>query len=379
MLNRIFEEEKVKTFLRNLSTLNRFQNKEIPNTISEEKIDDRYYSLLVGMDAVIKYCIIVDDINQFDEYLIDVERLLRKVYNYNDIKVGVNRLIINAVAKKMKIINTKDIENKKIIFNYIYDRYIVNGYFFHSFPSSNLNIVSSDGLLLSDYKKDTVFEIDKLLSKYNIKANFIKDDTPSIVFTDSPFMGLFYAYNSPLFLDEVTSNLFENGKYYDRLAFFMKDCDKVKKNISFLARKKDMFASDKNKLQQFVDYYWDYFDINNSFPVFCLIRRNELSKNTLKDYEALLNNLENEEIDSSITKLLDTRFNNIKICENISPLSISILELPKIDELGIRKKESNSEKNKVNDYGNVTIIALLGVFLIALGLLVTIIMIGGRR
>lgn len=379
MLNEIFETEKVKTFLKSLSTLNRYQNKDIPNTISEEKIDDRYYSLLVGMDAIIKYCIIVDDINYFDEYLIDVEKLLRRIYNYNDIKIGVNRLILNIVTKKLKIVNTKEIDNKRIIFNYIYDKYIINGYFFHSFPSSNLNIVSSDGLIVNDYKKDTIFEIDKLLSKYNIKANFIKEETPSISLTDSPFMGLFYAYNSPLFLDEVTSNLLESGKRYDRLAFFMKDCDKVKGNITYLARKKDMFTSDKNKLQQFVDYYWDFFDISNSFPVFCLIKRTELSKNTLKDYEVLFNNLENEDLDSSITKLLDTRFNDVKIFENISPLSIKILRLPKIDELGIRNFEKKLEKDNRNDYGNITIIALTGVFLIALGLLITILMIGGRR
>ena len=40
MLNEIFETEKVTTFLKSLSTLNRYQNKDIPNTISEEKIDD---------------------------------------------------------------------------------------------------------------------------------------------------------------------------------------------------------------------------------------------------------------------------------------------------------------------------------------------------
>lgn len=114
----------------------------------------------------------------------------------------------------------------------------------------------------------------------------------------------------------------------------------------------------------------------------CLVKRSLLSKNFLPDINELEEELKDNELYLVITKLLDTRMNNFKVEDNILSSALKIVELPSLEELEIIRKKEDNQNNPnprsefINQYGNTTIIALLGVLFITLGLTIMTILIG---
>ena len=92
----------------------------------------------------------------------------------------------------------------------------------------------------------------------------------------------------------------------------------------------------------------------------------------------------------SVSKVLEIKNNHLEITKNILSQSFEILYLPTLEELGFNilkenKKQGeekelpiieNNDNSMINDYGNITIIALLGVLLITIGMTITLIMLG---
>ena len=148
----ILKREDVHNFLLEITIdETRFSKKEIPYMICEEKISVTEYNLFTLLDALFKYSIIIDDLTYFDEFLKDVHKILKKVQNHNDVQIGISRVLINACKKRLGIKNIDSYEDKLSIVSYIYDRYIVHGFLFHSFPAIYLNQVEENGMLT--YKK----------------------------------------------------------------------------------------------------------------------------------------------------------------------------------------------------------------------------------
>ena len=93
--------------------------------------------------ALLKYQIIIEDIYYFDEYLEQLEKLFKKLDNFNDICLGINRLIGSICASKLGIKNVE--ENKEEVLRYIYDKYIVDGYFVHGYSSCYEDSIKDNG------------------------------------------------------------------------------------------------------------------------------------------------------------------------------------------------------------------------------------------
>lgn len=395
MFNTIFNKESVKEFFRKITKGLIYKEKNFPNTICEEKIDSSYYSLFIGMDAIIKYIIIVDDMEQFDDYLIQVELLLRKVDNHNEIVLGVNKLLINCCKLKLGLKNTSDNENKEEILKYIYNKYIVEGYYFHGFPSIFLEEVMHNGLYVDNYnyELESLRQINEVFKKYNLSNVFSKDlDSKTLYITgcDSPFMGCFYAYHSPYFLNEICTDLVEKNKNYQLDPLFKKDYVRCKKNLAYFMKKEGMFNSDMNAINKFFSKEWDLFNINESIPVMAIIKRKDIGINYLDDINNIIENSKDVDLIVSVSKVLEIKNNHLEITKNILSQSFEILYLPTLEELGFNilkenKKQGeekelpiieNNDNSMINDYGNITIIALLGVLLITIGMTITLIMLG---
>lgn len=395
MFNTIFNKENVKNFFRKIIKGIVYQEKEFPNTICEEKIDSSYYSLFMGMDAIIKYGIIIDDMTKFDDYLTQVELLLRKVDNHNEIVSGINKLIINCCRTKLGLKNIDSYENKEEILKYIYRKYIVEGYYFHGFPSIFLEEVIHNGLLPENYnyELDSLKEVNEVFKKYNYNNVFSKDlnaVVPYVTACDSPFMGCYYAYHSPYFLNEVCTDLVEKNKSYHLDPLFKKDYKQCKKNMAYFIRKVGMFNTDINEINNFFAKEWDLFSINESIPVMAVIKREDLGINYLKDINSIVEDSRELDLITSVTKILEIKNNHYEITQSVLPKSYEILYLPTLEELGFNILEENKKQGEeeqlpiienvtnslVNEYGNTTIIALLGVLLITIGVTVTLIMLG---
>ncbi len=392
MLNQILEREDIKDFIKLLTTESLYINKNVPNKISEEKITKIEYSLYTFVDAIIKYFIIIGDIELFDNYLDQLKRIIKKVENHNDIQIGIIKLLIKYVAHKINIENLDDIESKKKLVEYFYNSYIVEGYFYHGFPYVYKNNVLTNGLDPNNYYEslNEIKEIDKILNKYKLENIFSKglDKIPYISVTDSLFMAYFYATSSPLYLKELCIDISNNSKKNNECAYILKDYNECKENINLFIKRKEVKESDKIKIFTFLENEWTKLDISNANPIIAIIKRKELGKNYLSNYQNILNNLENTDITTSIKKILETRYNEEEIINRIPSDKITILELPNIKELykkkeNVKKEDKQEEKLEssnlepvINETGSATIVALLGVFLITLGVTITIIMLG---
>lgn len=370
----ILKREDVHNFLLEITIdETRFSKKEIPYMICEEKISVTEYNLFTLLDALFKYSIIIDDLTYFDEFLKDVHKILKKVQNHNDVQIGISRVLINACKKILGIKNIDSYEDKLSIVSYIYDRYIVHGFLFHSFPAIYLNQVEENGIV--NVSSDSSL-LDSILDKYTKEK---LTSSSSISITDSPFMAFYYAYHTPYFMGEIVNK----GDFVID-SFFRKDYPECVKRLSSISRKYDMFAIDKNQLIGKYNELWDYYNLDDSFPVVASIKRSDYGKNSLREYSQLCEKLKEKDIVSIVTCIFDTRLNQDHLEENVSPLSIRILMLPNLTDLKIprvRKKDQilngRGENGVVDQYGNVTIIALVGVLFIALGFIVAFVMIGG--
>lgn len=372
----ILKREDVRSFLLEIMMdETRFSKKEIPYMICEEKMSVTEYNLFTLLDALFKYSIIIEDFTYFDEFLKDIHKILKKVQNHNDVQIGISRVLINACKKKLGIKNTNSYEEKLSVVSYIYDKYIVHGFLFHSFPSIYLNQVDENGIvnIFSDSSS-----LNDILGKYT-KEKLTSSNNISI--TDSPFMAFYYAYHTPYFMGEIV-----NREEIVVDSFFKKDYPECIKHLSNVSRRYDMFLIDKNQLINKYNELWDYYNLDDSIPVVASIKRSDYGKNLLREYPQLCEKLKEKDIVSIVTCILDTRFNQEYLEDNISPLSIRILMLPNLDDLKVkrvRKRDQvlngKGENGVVDQYGNVTIIALVGILFIALGILIAIVMLGGIK
>ena len=135
MLDSYLSRNDVISFVKEIRTSDRYFRK-----LSTLVVHDLYTSyeeaLYIFYDALLKYKIVIDDIYLFPEYLEQVEKLYRKLDNYNDIRFGINKLICRMLSIKLEIKNINDKDNRDLIIKYIYDKYIINGYFIHGFSST---------------------------------------------------------------------------------------------------------------------------------------------------------------------------------------------------------------------------------------------------
>lgn len=384
MLSKYLKQDIVKTLFKKITTDEKFIHKDIPNRINEEKINQKEYALYVFLDAIIKYAILVDDIDLFDKFLDQLERILRKVEVHNEIKSGVTKLLIKNVANKLSINNIENKENKKEIIQYFYHKYIVNGYYYYPFPSIYLNQIQQNGIMIEQASNlgQQLEKINKILIKYNINDVFSRgvnqEQNPQI--TDSFFMACFYATNCPLYLQEICINLTRGtnpNKKFNKEAYFSKDYNECIHNIEFILKKKGVSIKERQIIKAYFEQEWNRLSISDAYPVIALIKRKDLEDNYLYDIQTILSESNHVDLYTSISKILEPHHNQKELKHHIKPSEIE--QIPNIkDYLNQESKEEKLQSSSLNETGNATIVALVGVLLITLGVVGMLIMLGRR-
>lgn len=401
MLNRILKRADAKEFLHEIVIDERFNNKKSPNTPEEISYAKTEYNLMLIIDAFIKYAILFDSDDLVDEYIAQLRRFMKKCESHRDLAEGVTRVLakITAVTLKIDIEEMETPENKRKILSYIYNRYITNGYLFHSFPFSFINKVKEEGIdpLKYAYNLEKLNRTHEILKNHNKKEVLTKDlgDISYITLTDSPALAYHYALHSPFYLSELVaiSPYMENEKKYDRGAYYRQDFKKAQENVEQLCRDLELSNNESTVLlETFVDE-WKRLNVSNSHPTIAFIKRASLHRNYLKDYRNILETCDKEELIYSINRIMDSRVNVEKRYTPIMPEDIKIVSLPGYKEIVhnnedfkeevIPMKEPEKEEmparvnlrmEVVNTYGNASIVALLGILLITLGATITILL-----
>lgn len=352
-----------------------------------EKYGYNQYSLMIVIDFLIKYSIVIKDINNFSYC---IEELKKLVYNYNNHKELVlysNELLGELIRLKLNLTDKTSNDNKRKILSYLYEEYIVNGYMFHSFPSAFKELVEEKGIDTNDYSYP-LFYMKKLYyifknHKYDeMIPDYLLDGITSISITDSPAMAYYYAFRSPQYFCNLvaTSKYYKDNPCYDYEAYYRKDMEACRNNLLLLAKHLNMTDKEKDTVITAFEKQWNLLDASNSFSEIAFISRKEVGKDSLDDIDEIIKKSKYEDLVIGIARITDSRYSHVRRYTPLLPLSFTVKTFPSYREVKnnkfiVKEKEKQVEKNEVPtvvfnknvSYGYASIISLLGLLFISLG------------
>ena len=401
----LLKNEHLLSIIHNVLMNETTKNKVSNVSINGESYSYNRYSLLITMDIVIKYKIIINDDIYNNYFLNKLDTITNNYINHGDLIIKGNSLLIDLVSNKLNLTTTKT-EDKKEILKYIYDKYIVNGYCFHSFPSIFKEKTEEVGLTqdvdikeLNDLKK-----IDYIFSNHNynnIISRDLKEKSRAIYITDSPAMAYYYAFRSPEYMAEITSlsKYYNYLKDYNKDAFYLKDYHKCKSNLASLCQHVNMTTKEETTILKTFDRRWKALNLSESLPCIAFIKRSDLAKNYLSNIDDIINSVDTIDLNILVSKITDSKYPIIKRYSNINSLDLTVITMPSYREIKNNKfiikdkpkavvtpitreayQEEKVKKEKLNfnykyafSYGNANVVALTGLLLITLGMTLTII------
>ena len=381
------------------------KNKVSNASINGESYSYNRYSLLITMDIVIKYQIIINDETYNNYFLNKLDTITNNYINHEDLIIKGNSLLIDLVSNKLNVTTTKT-EDKKEILKYIYDKYIVNGYCFHIFPSVFKDKIEENGLTgdidikeLNDLKK-----IDYIFSNHNYKniiSRDLKEKSRAIYITDSPAMAYYYAFRSPEYMAEITSlsKYYNYLKDYNKDAFYLKDYHKCKSNLASLCSHVNMTTKEETTILKTFDKRWKALNLSESLPCIAFIKRSDLAKNYLSNIDDIINSVDTIDLNILVSKITDSKYPIIRRYSDINSLDLTVITMPSYREIKnnkfiikdkpktvvepitreayqeekVKKEGFNFNYKNAFSYGNANVVALTGLLLITLGMTLTII------
>ena len=381
MLDSYLNREDVLSFIKELKTSERYYEKK--NSLN---IPILYYSyeeaLFIFYDALLKYKIIIDDLYLFPEYLDQIDKLYKKLDNFDDIKFGINKLICKILIIKFDIKNIDDEESKDLIIQHIYNKYIKDGYYIHGFSSSYVDDIKLHGFIPEKYENyyDRFIEVNKIFEKNNIVNAFSKNfNEKEVFFTDDFVLGCYYSMYSPLYF----SKFLLNEDYFGKIK--IKD-GYLKDNYSILIGPLKRFMSnnlfndnDKKEILKLVEDEWKLLHRRDKKISLLLVKRKIIGSKDASLEEFLKDESDIYEI---VDRMLNSKNNNISYSNTLSSNDIDIIVLDTYYDSTLEKKEKEekiySDKEKevnsdfLNKYGSVSYLLLLGSLFITLGVILTI-------
>ena len=386
MLERFFKRRDVTEFIDEVISNSIYSKKKNSVYDSYEVFVDSSQALFTFFDAIYKFAIIIEDEAYFNEYIMQIRKVIKKFENFNDINEGINKIIGKICALKLGLSDREDVIARKYIVKYVYDKYIVSGYVFHGFPSIYKDDICKYGLVPDNYHHmyDKFIEINKMFERhgfYNVLGKDFK--VKGIYFTDSFILGCFYAFSAPMYFYRLLGyNSFDISNYDDK-AYLNNDYFASFNNLSLLMRKAKLTEAEKKFVIKTCFEEWKL--IKNSTDVSILaIKRSSVGLNYLKNIDDILAKTSFCDLGNSIGKIFSYCDNEILVTEKISSNDINIISLNNYKELkSIRDMRLNDIKNRqeaynsdkiINAYGKVSILMILGSLLITLGVIATIVM-----
>ena len=395
----LLKNEHLLSILHKVLTNETTKNKVSNASINGESYSYNRYSLLITIDIVIKYKIIINDDIYNNYFLNRLGTITSNYNNHEDLIIKGNSLLIDLVSNKLNVTTIKT-EDKKEILKYIYNKYIVNGYCFHSFPSYYKDEVDEEGLVLKKDVKEIndLKRINYIFEHHNYKNIISKDlnsKNQTLYITDSPAMAYFYAFRSPEYMAELTSlsKYYKYLKEYSKFAFYLKDYNKCRSNLESLCKHVNMTTKEETTVLKTFDRRWKALNLSDSLPCIAFIKRSELAKDSLPNIDEIIDSVDKIDLNILVSKILDSRYPVIRKYSNINSLDLKIVTMPSYREIKNNKFLFN-EKQVVEDntnlqddyqeekqydfkyvysYGNASVFALTGLLLITLGMTLTII------
>lgn len=365
------------------------------------------YSMMILIDAIIKYQIMVGSSTYFETYVNKLTQLVSLYKNHKELVVGVQSLLGEMVRYELGIPDLIKYEHKKVVLEYIYQRYIVNGYCFHSFPSVFKETVESNGIDFKNYQypvkkmKQIAYIFENHYYKNFITKN-LEEKKLSFSITDSPLMAYYYALSAPSYFSDMTATSdYMDDETYDRFAYYRRDYEACKRNLETIGKHIGLSNREQEIVEDAFIEQWNTLKISKSTPCIAFIQRSAVGRNKLDHFQKILEDAKHEDFVVSLSKITDSRYSQDEYFTPILSLDFTVEEMPTYQEIvngycqetkkveltdvfkektveatsiRIKQKEDMTEKDTLflerpaNNYGYADVVALCGILSIISGL-----------
>ena len=393
MLDEYIKRDDVKKFIKELINNHRYYEK----SFNSESVYSRYIlnemALYTFYDALIKYKIVLDDIYLFDEFLEQLGKIYNKLNNYDDIEIGINKLIGKMVSIKLEIKEVNDPINKKQLISYVFNKYILEGYYIHGFSTIYYDDLKEKGLIPNQYKNyySSMKEVNKIFNKYGYNLIDKDFDSDKIYYTDDVIMACFYSICSPGYFHDLLFNSELFGNKVRRNGYLANDFDLSTRFIKSFMSDKRFSDLDKKCVISILKNEWDLIHKKKRKVDLLFVRRKKLNDSNELDINSFLD--DDRDVYEIVDRLLSPKNGNVISNESLSRDDIKLVQLNdyyEIDEntreitlaldeeLLKLEEEERKEREKeegLDDYGSASVFIILGALFITLGVIISIIMI----
>lgn len=384
MLDSLLEREDVKKILVDICNSARYYAKETSSSMGYQMYSGSSQLLFLFYDALFKYKLIIEEMYYFNDFLEQVDKLIRKIDSFSEIGYGINRIIGRVCAYKLGINDIDTDYAKETVLRYIHDKYIVNGYFIHGYTPHYYSSILENGFSPENYKN--------LYAKFRNVQNILKEkkhlslmdkdfDAEAVSFTDSFLMGCYYSVNSPMYFSKLVS---KNEFIDDDLsldAYAMGDYELCLKNLYKVCAKLKLNDTEKYIFLDAFKSEWKLLEKNSSTISLMLITRSSLGVDF--DIDKFITEVKDNSFIEAVCKLLGQR-SNVLVSKYIRKDDITLLNLSsskkytkeeKKDSLAVELERtfirSDDEFAFSNTYGKVSILLLVGTMCIIIGVILT--------
>lgn len=386
MLDDLIGREDVSRMLVDICNSARYYDKRTSSSMGYQMYSGPEQILFLFYDALFKYKMIIDDMDYFNDFLEQVDKLIRKIDSFSEIGYGINRIIGRICAYKLGINDIDTDEAKDKVLRYIHQKYIVEGYYIHGYAPHYYGSILENGFAVGQYKNlyPKFIKVQEILKKKKHLNLLDKDfNLREVTFTDNFLMGCYYSVNAPMYFSKLVCR----NEYIDEPeaidAYSTNNYDLCLKNLYKVCSKLRLNDSQKSVFLDAFKSEWRLLDKTSSGIGLMLVPRRAF--NTEFDIDKFIEDTKDNSFIEAVCKLLGQK-NNVTVSRYIRRDDITLINLYGTKKyVKEEKKESfASELEKTfirsddefafsNTYGKVSILLLLGTILITIGVILTMI------
>ena len=375
MFSSVFSKKEVRDLLKKVSENPRYNDKKKKDSINYEKFSGLEQPFFLLFDALIKYQIIIGEEEYLADFVHHLDLLLYKIDNFHDIHDGICKILVKFCAKKLGYKNKIE-EYRKEILEYIYQKYIVEGYLYHGVSNSYVEDIKQNGFVPQKYR-NLYSRFEQLQEKY---SSFLKDMDfrhDYVSFTDDFVIACYYATYSPIyfssFLCPPTSKKAEINSYAKR------DYIGCFKELHHTLKLKEINEEDSRQIEKLCNDEWKLLRQNESLPTIMMVKRKYFSKDKIQGIQEFFLDKETD-ISSLASQIMDYKIDSLAWNKSIPKENIEFITIP-YSEFVVEKETTKVEivlptvrVEQHSEDGKVSFLVLLGSLFILLGVLASIIM-----
>ncbi len=375
MLSSIFLKKEVRDLLKKISENPRYNDKKKKDSINYEKFSGLEQPFFLFFDALIKFQIIIGDEGYLSDFIHHLDLLWYKIDNFHDINEGVCKILIKFCAKKLGY-KSRIEEHRKEILEYIYQKYIVEGYLYHGISSVYVENIKQNGFVPQKYN-NFYSRFERLQERYSSFCEKMDFRHDYVSFTDDFIMACYYATYSPLYFSSFLCS--PSLKRVELNSYAKRDYIGCFKELHHILKENSINEKDIKIIENLCNDEWKLLRQSEAIPTIMLVNRNYFYKNQLHGIQEILMDQETD-ISQLASQIMDYRLTSLAWNKPIPKEEIEFVQIP-YSEFVVEKETTNVEvflptvsMEQHSEDGRVSFLVLLGSIFVLIGVLVSIIM-----